>query len=84
MSRRMIVGLVALSLIAVLVLSGCNRTIIDTVNHFDEAIIRLADGTIVQGKVQTWRDYEDGDQIQVKVDGKIYLVHSMNVTLIAE
>lgn len=56
----------------------------DTVYTYDRAIISLADGSIVTGRVQNWRDYEDGDQIQVKVDGKTYLVHSTNVTLIAE
>ena len=56
----------------------------DTVYIYDRAIISLADGSVVTGRVQNWRDYEDGDQIQVKVDGKIYLVHSTNVTLIAE
>lgn len=61
-----------------------NMTLIDTTYRFDTAIISLADGSVVRGKVQTWTDYEDGDQIQVKVDGKTYLVHSSNVTLIAE
>lgn len=56
----------------------------DTVYTYDRAIISLADGSVVTGRVQNWRDYEDGDQIQVKVDGKTYLVHSTNVTLIAE
>ena len=56
----------------------------DTVYTYDRVIISLADGSVVTGRVQNWRDYEDGDQIQVKVDGKTYLVHSMNVTLIAE
>ena len=56
----------------------------DTVYTYDRAIVALADGSIVTGRVQNWRDYEDGDQIQVKIDGKTYLVHSTNVTLIAE
>ena len=56
----------------------------DTVYTYDRAIVSLADGSIVTGRVQNWRDYEDGDQIQVKIDGKTYLVHSTNVTLIAE
>lgn len=56
----------------------------DTVYTYDRAIVALADGSIVTGRVQNWTDYEDGDQIQVKIDGKTYLVHAMNVTLIAE
>ena len=84
MSKRAIIFLSLILILITFILSGCNKTLIDTTYRFDTAIISLADGTVVQGKVQAWKDYEDGDQIQVKVDGKIYLVHSTNVTLIAE
>jgi hypothetical protein len=63
-------------------LTGCNRDMIDTVYTYDEAVLSMADGTIVRGKVQSWRDYEDGEQIQVKIDGVTYLVNSVNITLI--
>jgi hypothetical protein len=62
-------------------LTGCNRDMIDTVYTYDEAVLSMADGTIVRGKVQSWRDYEDGEQIQVKIDGVTYLVNSVNITL---
>lgn len=65
-------------------LAGCNKDMFDTVYRYDRAIIKLPNGDIVEGKVTNWTDYEDGDQIQVKIDGKTYLVHSMNATLIAE
>ena len=66
-------------------LAGCgNRTVFDTTYTFNRAIVKLADGTIVNGKVQNWTDYEDGDQIQVKINGNTYLVHSSNITLIQE
>lgn len=66
-------------------LAGCgNKDMWDTVYTFDKAIVKLADGTIVEGKVQSWRDYESGDQIQVKINGNTYLVHSSNITLIQE
>ena len=64
-------------------LTGCgNRDMFDTVYTYDEAVLSMADGTIVRGKVQNWRDYEDGEQIQVKIDGITYLVNSVNITLI--
>ena len=63
-------------------LTGCNRDMFDTVYTYDEAVFSMADGTIVRGKVQNWRDYEDGEQIQVKIDGVTYLVNSVNITLI--
>lgn len=65
-------------------LSACNKDIFDTTYNFDRAIISLPNGEIVEGKVENWTDYEDGDQIQVKIDGTTYLVHSSNVALIAE
>lgn len=64
------------------VFAGCNKTLIDTTYSFDRAIVSLPDGTVVNGKVQAWTDYEDGDQIQVKIDGAIYLVHSSKIVLI--
>ena len=81
--RKMIVFVM---LVTALVLSftACNKQIVDTVYKYDRAIIYLPDGTVVDGKVQSWTDFEDGDQIQVKVDGKTYLVHSSNVVLIDE
>jgi len=68
-------------------LSGCNgynKQIFDTTYRFDRAIISLPDGTIVDGEVQSWTDFEDGDQLQIKIDGVTYLVHSSDVALIAE
>jgi hypothetical protein len=73
----------ALAVICTLLLTGCNYQIYDTTYKFDRAIISLPNGEIVEGKVDAWKDYE-GDQIQVKIDGKTYLVHSSNVVLISE
>ena len=67
--------------------SGCtisNKDMFDTVYRCDRAIIQLPDGTIVDGKVQSWTDFEDGDQLQIKIDGVTYLVHSSDAVLIVE
>ena len=61
-----------------------NKDFFDTVYTFDYAIIQLPNGEVVEGKVQSWRDYEDADQLQIKIDGKIYLVHASQATLIAD
>lgn len=74
----------ALAVICTLLLTGCNYQIIDTTYKFDRAIISLPNGEIVEGKVESWTDYEDGDQIQVKIDGKTYLVHSEDIVLIKD
>ena len=71
-----------IALMMVLALTGCNRAVYDTAFKFDYAIIELQNGEVVEGKVESWLDFEDGDQIQVKVDGVTYLVHSCNCTLI--
>ena len=65
-------------------LTGCNKQIVDLTYSYERAIISLPNGEIVDGKVQSWTDYEDGDQIQVKIDGVTYLVHSSKVVLISE
>lgn len=62
-------------------LSGCgNKDYFDTVYTYDYAIIELQNGEVIEGEVQTWKDYE-GEQLQVKIDGVTYLVHSENITL---
>lgn len=82
--NQILMVLLALMFILAAVLSGCNRQIIDVTYSFDKAIISLPNGEIVEGKVDSWKDYDDGDQIQVKVNGVTYLVHSENVVLISE
>lgn len=77
---------VILALIMSLSLVACgNKDMWDTVYTFDYAIIRTADGDVVEGEVVTWNDYE-GDSIQVTIktdDGELtYLTHICNVTLI--
>lgn len=82
--NQILMVLLALMFILAAVLSGCNRQIIDVTYSFDKAIISLPNGEIVEGKVDSWKDYDDGDQIQVKVNGITYLVHSENIVLISE
>ena len=82
---KKIIAVVLCVLMMATVMVGCgNKDMWDTNYTFDKAIISLPDGSIVQGKVQTWTDYKDGDQIQVKIDNVVYLVHSSNIVLINE
>ena len=81
---------IAIVLAAILVASvslvavGCNKQVVDLTYSYEYAILSLPNGEIVEGKVSSWTDYEDGDQIQVKIAGKVYLVHSSNIVLISE
>lgn len=60
---------------------GCgNSTFFDTVYTYEWAQIKLTDGTIVEGEVDQWCDY-DGEQLQITIDGQTYLVHSLNCTM---
>lgn len=71
------------ALILALSLMACgNRQAFDFTYTFDEAIISMPDGSVVKGSVDSWKDYEDGDQIQVVINGVTYLVHSSNIVLI--
>ena len=62
--------------------SGCNRTVLDVNYNFNYAYIELQDGTVIEGRVESWHDYEDGDQLQIKINGVTYLVHASNCTMI--
>ena len=76
--------ILALVLVAGLVLlAGCNKQMVDLTYSYNRAILSLPNGEVVEGKV-SWTDFEDGDQIQVKIDGKTYLVHSSNIVLISD
>ncbi len=66
-----------------LLLSGCNKQMVDLTYSYEYAILSLPNGEVVEGKVSSWTDFEDGDQIQVKIAGKTYLVHSSNIVLIS-
>ena len=61
-----------------------NESWFDTTYSFERVQIAMPDGSVIEGKVQSWQDYEDSDVVQVKVGGKVYLTHYMNVVLISE
>ncbi len=69
--------------LSVMLLAGCNKQMVDLTYSYEYAIIGLPNGEVVEGRVSSWTDFEDGDQIQVKINGKTYLVHSSNVVLIS-
>lgn len=83
MRKKLIIFILAVFMC--ITVAGCNQQIIDTTWKYDKAIIQLPNGEIVEGEVESWKDYDNSDQIQVKIkNGDSYLVHSSNVVLIAE
>ena len=71
-------------LVSLLVLAGCNKQMVDLTYSYERAILCLHNGEVIEGRVTSWTDFEDGDQIQVRIDGKTYLVHSTNIVLISD
>ena len=84
MKKYIAIVLAAVLLVGILILAGCNKQLVDLTYSYEYAIIALPNGEIVEGKVSSWTDFEDGDQLQIKIDGKTYLVHRSNVVLISD
>ena len=61
-----------------------NHSWFDTTYSFEYVQIAMPDGSVIEGKCQSWQDYENSDVVQVKVNDKVYLTHYMNVVLISE
>lgn len=80
--------LLALSLILVIVLtlSACSNRErgFDLTQTFRWAIIELGNGKLIEGEVTRWRDFEDGDEVQVTINGITYLTHYSKVILATE
>ena len=84
MKKYIAIVLTIVLVAAAAIFAGCNKQMVDLTYSYEYAIIGLPNGETVEGKVSSWTDFEDGDQIQVKIDGKTYLVHSSNIVLISD
>ncbi len=84
MKKYITIALVVLLAAMSLILLGCNKQMVDLTYSYERAILSLPNGEVIEGKVSSWTDFEDGDQIQVRIDGKTYLVHSSNIVLISD
>ena len=74
-----------LSSFLMLGIAGCNWQLIDLTYNFTYARIYTPDGQIlVEGEVTSWRDYSEGDQIQVVINEVTYLTHASLVILSTE
>ena len=58
--KKRVIAMVS-ALVLCFALTGCNKQVLDTTFSFDSAIISLPNGEVITGKVQSWKDYEDGD-----------------------
>lgn len=83
--RKVAIGVLILVVIIMVCISftGCgNMDMIDTVRTFDYAYISLPNGECVEGEIESWRDYEDGDQLQIKINGVTYLTDTTRAVLL--
>ena len=71
-----------LILIIVPLCTGCNYEVIDTKYQFNTAVCNY-NGDKFELKIDKWKDYE-GEQIQIKSNGKTYLLSANNCYLIDE
>ena len=82
------IAIIVLMLIFALCLTGCqigNRKIgFDTTQTFHWAIIQLGNGELIEGSVDSWRDFEESDVVQITIKGNTYLTHYSNVILSTE
>lgn len=70
-----------LSVLCVFAMAGCNKQMIDLNYSFDKAYVKIGEEW-QDVEIKTWTDYEDGEQIQIKLkDGTVLLVHSANCIL---
>ena len=42
---------------SVLLMTGCNKQVIDLTYEYSQAQIKMPDGTVIEGKVDSWNDY---------------------------
>ena len=85
---KKIVALMMVLVVCTVVLCACqvgNRQIgWDTTQQFSWAMIQLGNGELIEGPVTSWRDFDDGDEVQLVIHGKTYLTHYSNVILVTE
>ena len=82
------IAIVALIIALCLTLTACqigNRKIgFDTTQTFRWAIIQLGNGELIEGPVDSWRDFDKSDAVQITIKGVTYLTHYANAILTTE
>lgn len=80
--KKIFCGVMAAMMLA---LTSCgNQQIFDNTYNFNKVMIAMPDGSIVSGKLSSWLDYENSEQIQLVIDGVTYLTHMSNVVMISD
>ena len=80
MKSKIILGMVGIASLGLL--TGCNKQVFDFDYTYDKAVCNY-DGDKFELYIDKWRDY-DGEQLQIKSNGKTYLLSANNCYLIDE
>lgn len=59
MKKKILIAILTLGI--VFSMSACNRQMIDLTYNYKYAIISLPNGEIVEGEVESWKDFDDGE-----------------------
>ena len=81
--KKRIICVVAcmMMLVGCLGLCGCgNYKVLNKTFTYTWAQIKLPDGVIIEGKVDSWTRYGD-ELLQITIDGTTYLVHAANAIM---
>ena len=79
-----LVSLALAGTLASATLTGCNKNVIDLKYNYPQAII-FGEGTATIIEIESWRDYEDGEQIQIKIkNGPTFLTSIIDTKLYDE
>lgn len=74
--------ILVLAIVTALLLTGCNKQILDFQYDFDAAIVTL-NGESKLYRIDQWTDYQDGEQLQLTLqDGSVILVSTYNTILV--
>ena len=68
----------------VAILTACNYQLIDTTFGYNYAYILLPNGECVEGKIESWRDYDNCDQLQIVIDGVTYFTDTTRAVLVKQ
>ena len=72
---------IVLTVIVVVIICAACCAITGGIDWFGTAQIVMPDGTVVQGRVDSYRDHSYSDTLQLTIDGVTYLTHAANVVL---
>lgn len=84
MKKSIIVTTCGAALLSLL-LTGCgNHDVIGAHYDFEYAMIRLPDGQVYEGKIDSWARSNDSDRVRLTIEGIDYVTQYSNVCLFSK